>query len=70
MANKKVCLYNEKYAESHGGNAQYILNIDDIIEIKPDFQLKGLTVKYYSGILDDKGCQLPEESTVDYIKII
>lgn len=70
MANKKVCLYNEKYAESHGGKAQYILNIDDIIEIKPDFQLKGLTVKYYSGILDETGCLLPEETIVDYIKIV
>ena len=51
MTNKKVCLYNEKYAENHGGKAQYTLNINDIIEIKSDFQLKGLTVKYYSGIL-------------------
>ncbi len=70
MANKKVYLYNEKYAENHGGNAQYTLDINDIIEIKPDFQLKGLTVKYYSGILDDNGCKLPEETTVDYIKIV
>lgn len=70
MANKKAFLYNEKYAENHGGNAQYILSIDDIIEIKPDFQLKGLNVKYYSGILGHDGCQLPEESVVDYIKIL
>ena len=70
MANKKVCLYNEKYAESHGGNAQYILNIDDIIEIKPEFQLKGLTVKYFSGIFDETGAKAPEETTVDYIKIV
>lgn len=71
MANKKVYLYNKKYAETHGGKAQYTLNINDIIEIKPNFQLKGLTVKYYSGlILDDKGCKLPEETTVDYIKIL
>ena len=69
MANKKAYLYNEKYAETHDGNAQYTLNIDDIIEIKPDFQLKGLTVKYYSGILGFDGCPLPEESVVDYIKI-
>ncbi len=71
MVNKKMYLYNEKYAETHGGNAQYILNIDDIIEIKPNLQLKGLTVKYYSGlILDDNGCKLPQETTVDYIKIL
>lgn len=70
MVNKKVYLYNEKYAENHGGNAQYTLNINDIIWIKPDFQLKGLTVKYYSGLLDHMGRQLPEETTVDYIKIL
>ena len=71
MANKKVYLYNEKYTESHNGNAQYTLDINDIIEIRPNFQLKGLTVKYYSGlILDDKGCKLSEETTVDYIKIL
>lgn len=69
MANKKAFLYNKKYAEIHGGKAQYVLNIDDIIEIRPNFQLEGLTVKYYSGILDDRGCLAPEETTVDYIKI-
>lgn len=71
MTNKKAYLYNEKYAENHGGNAQYTLNTNDIIEIRPNFQLKGLTVKYYSGlILDNNGCKLPEETTVDYIKIL
>ena len=71
MANKKAYLINEEYAQNHGGNAQYTLNINVIIEIRPDFQLKGLTVKYYSGlILDDKGRKLPEETTVDYIKIL
>ena len=71
MANKKVYLYNEKYAESHNGNAQYTLDINDIIQIRPNFQLNGFTVKYCSGpTLDDKGCKLPEETTVDYIKIL
>jgi len=71
MTNKKVYLYNEEYAENHGGSAQYILNINDIIWIKPDFQLKGLSVKYYSGfILDGNGRKLPEETIVDYIKIL
>ena len=70
MATKKLHLYNEKFAEEHGGFAQYILNIDDIIEIKPDFQLKGFTVKYFSGILDETGAKAPEETTVDFIKVI